>query len=144
MATNLTTPSLPARVLLEDKTEVRLVPITRTGHPLYVSRDGRVFSFVHGMCRRLKPHNDTTPNSRYNSGRKQRYLKLSTRHSNILIHQAVLYAWVGPPPEGYECDHLNGITTDNRLENLEWVTPEENHRRAVALRKQKKVSSITS
>ena len=138
MAKKPTSTSYPARALLEGKTEVRLVPIEKTGRPLYASLDGKVFSFVRCVFRPLKPVFDTTPNGRYNSGRKQRYLKLSRNFHNILIHHAVLYAWVGPPPEGYECDHLNGITTDNRLENLEWVTPAENQRRAKEMRKARK------
>ena len=128
----------PPRAVLEDKTEVRLVPIARTGHPLYASRDGRVFSFCRQTFRPLKPAYDTCPCNKYNGRRKQRYLKMTSWFGYIFLHQAVLYAWVGPPPEGYECDHLNGITTDNRLENLEWVTPAENQRRAKILREERK------
>ena len=65
---------------------------------------------------------------------------MSFRFGYILAHHAVLYAWVGPCPKGFECDHLNGITTDNRLENLEWVTPEENRRRAKEMRRLIKLS----
>lgn len=44
----------------------------------------------------------------------------------IQIHRLVLNAFVGSCPEGMECRHVNGIKTDNRLENLCWGTPEEN------------------
>lgn len=33
------------------------------------------------------------------------------------------------PEQKTEIDHLNGIKNDNRIENLEWVTHEENLRR---------------
>lgn len=130
--------SCPPRVMLEDGTELRLVPLERTGRPLYVSAKGQVYSYRRKIFRPLKPKYDTSPRNKYNGHRKQRYLKLSGGYSFIYIHHAVALAWIGPRPEGYECDHLNGITTDNRLENLEWVTPEENMRRAQELRKQRK------
>ena len=51
------------------------------------------------------------------------------KDQNILVSHAVYLAWVGPIPEGYVVDHLNGVTTDNRAENLEAITPKENVRR---------------
>ena len=37
-------------------------------------------------------------------------------------------AFIGMPPEGKECDHINRVRDDNRLENLRWVTKIENER----------------
>lgn len=42
------------------------------------------------------------------------------------IHRLVLEAFRGPPPSGMVAAHLNGDRSDPRLENLAWVTPEEN------------------
>ena len=42
------------------------------------------------------------------------------------VHQLVLEAFIGPKPTGHECNHKNGNRSDNRLDNLEWVTRREN------------------
>jgi len=47
-------------------------------------------------------------------------------HKPHFRHTLVLMAFVGPRPSGMECNHKNGIKHDNRLENLEWVTPQYN------------------
>lgn len=57
----------------------------------------------------------------------QGYLMVSLgRRQRFLIHRLVLLAFVGPCPPSQECRHLNGIKTDNRLENLSWGTRKEN------------------
>lgn len=43
-----------------------------------------------------------------------------------LVHRQVIRAFKGDPPAGMECRHINGISTDNRIENLEWGTRSEN------------------
>ena len=54
------------------------------------------------------------------------YISL-TEGRKTSIHRLVLEVFVGPCPKGMETRHLNGIRTDNRLENLCWGTNMENH-----------------
>lgn len=42
------------------------------------------------------------------------------------VHQLILFAFVGPKPDGMECRHLNGKASDNRIKNLAWGTRREN------------------
>lgn len=41
-------------------------------------------------------------------------------------HRLVWEAFNGPIPEGYDCNHINEIKTDCRLENLNLMTRKEN------------------
>jgi len=42
------------------------------------------------------------------------------------LHAAILEAFVGPCPEGFECAHRNGDKHDDCLVNLRWATRAEN------------------
>lgn len=59
------------------------------------------------------------------------------RHSKgkaMSVHRLVASAFIGPPPPGRDqCDHLDGDKTNNRVENLEWVSAKVNMRRATHL-----------
>jgi hypothetical protein len=48
------------------------------------------------------------------------------RHRKRVVHRIVLEAFLGPMPPGFLCRHLNGVKTDNRLENLAYGTHKSN------------------
>ena len=42
------------------------------------------------------------------------------------VHRLILLAFIGPPPPGQDCRHLDGIPAHCFLENLSWGTKREN------------------
>lgn len=61
---------------------------------------------------------------------KAGYLLIGLRKDNIqkkfLNHRLVAAAFIPNPSNKLEVNHINGIKSDNRVENLEWVTSSEN------------------
>jgi len=97
------------------------------GFPDYkISDRGRVRSLKHGRSRILRPVRNprnylyvTLYRGRYDIG----YLMTQ-------VSWLVLEAFVGERPRGYVTNHKDGDTLNNRLENLEWVTPSYNTKHA--------------
>lgn len=50
------------------------------------------------------------------------YLMISFNYVKLLAHRVIWEMHYGSIPEGYEIDHMNGIRSDNRIENLRLVT----------------------
>jgi hypothetical protein len=94
-------------------------------HPHYcVSNVGRVRSHI---------------NSNGNQRKEPLILQPKTTHSYAKVtlcsdgcretrwvHVLVLEAFCGPRPDGHYACHNNGVSTDNRLTNLRWGTPQDN------------------
>ena len=74
-----------------------------------------------------------------NRGTKERtgYLKCKIRaeggkQKNYYVHRFIWECFNGLIPKGMEIDHINDIRDDNRLCNLQLVTPSENSKKAAA------------
>lgn len=61
---------------------------------------------------------------------EKKYLNICLWHKNkgktFFVHKLVLNAFKPKESDDLECNHLNEIRTDNRIENLEWISHMDN------------------
>jgi len=75
--------------------------------------DGKIFSKK--VNRFLRP-------SLANNGYNRITLIIDNKPKKLSIHRLIAECFIGKIPNGLVINHKNGIKTDNRIENLEYVT----------------------
>lgn len=54
--------------------------------------------------------------------------RVNGKTRTLRVNRLVATAFIGPPEEGLEANHIDGDHENNHISNLEWVTFEENMR----------------
>lgn len=88
----------------------------------YCDNEGNIYSLKNNKM--LKP-------SKTLKGYHKVTIYLTPNNSKpVTVHKIIATTWCGGWHKGLDIDHINGIKTDNRAENLEWVTRSVNIKRA--------------
>lgn len=104
-------------------------PIQECNGVYAASNTGRIKRIVRGS-RQLRLSGKPLRPVKLADGYLRLCLHYEGRQYNRLVHVLIVEAFLGPRPSGYQVNHKNGNKADNRIHNLEYVTPSENTQHA--------------
>lgn len=87
--------------------------------------DGTIFS-------RSRYHIQKNGRKRFKKGRwlkvnkYHKYPRISMNSKTSYVHRIIAETFLGKPQKNLEINHIDGDKTNNRVENLEWITHQEN------------------
>jgi len=91
-----------------------------------IDSNGTIFSFRQKTPKAMRPYLT-----------KLGYLRVKIANDNgikrFMAHRLVAMTWLSKPLNSNEINHLDGIKTNNKPSNLEWVTASQNMQHAVAM-----------
>ena len=98
--------------------------------PYFVTTDGKVIG-IKGCEMKL------------NAGKSGYFQVRSTRlNKTFSVHRMIAETYIPNIKNKSDVNHINGIKTDNRIENLEWVTRSENMKHSVNVLGKKYVGKL--
>jgi hypothetical protein len=89
-----------------------------------VFRDGRIHTLFQYKDGREKWK--VKPFSLHNGYPFVSFGSRKNKSAHHLVHNVITLCYLGEKPQGYQTDHINSIRTDNRVENLQYITPQQN------------------
>ena len=96
--------------------------INKNDNTIKCFRDGRIFT----ICKVTNQYGKKGEwIERSNKPNSQGYIQIGIGKKIYPSHRLIMQAFVGDSDK--EVDHINRIKTDNRFENLRYVTPNENN-----------------
>ena len=92
---------------------MKLLKLHENTKKYYITENGDIFD-EDGNKREPIPH-------------PKGYLQISLNGRNYLVHRLVAQTFIPNPENKPQVDHINGVKTDCRVENLRWTTAHENN-----------------
>ena len=91
-----------------------------------VFRDGRIHTLFKYKDGREKW---TVSVFRLHNGYPHVFISSKNKKVHYFVHNVIALCYLGEKPLGYQTDHINSIRADNRVENLQYITPQQNNQK---------------